>query len=563
MILDYFELFAHRNKQTLLYNLFDLIATENSLFNLIGLTNINNIDEFLEKRIRSRFVNKKIFIPQTSYFETSSNNNNTSSTNMRSKAKARGSAPTSKVLLKLMFNSLLIVDDNEDNSDNGNDENENSSSDSDSSDSSESSDENDESDSKSESEESDSDIADYDMNGEKRSVRIRGLKTQEQQKQKENQEKNKIAKAKKKKIENLNQLVQSYNNWMELNIFNNKEFENYISRHCQCGISPNRLLTICAVIKCNIFHFFINYLQNKNKNTNTNAKSNKNESKRCRNTRSNARKNANLLKQQQKLVIGKLIDSIDESLFCNPIYLMIKDLSINEMIIFIIALKFQAFNNISSFNFEMIYKKLLDFNNGNGSIGSNTANKKNKKNSNKKKNSYNNDNDNSNDTFESESIFLGNAMMHTNSKLVYLKAFESLINNSLFISANRNTRGSLYCKNIFSNVNYTQVKNLQKLSHSNNNNRGGNRLLINHGGIGGSSTNYSNYNDLFGKVGISNCSNDCNDVIYDFPFEQVRLNDQIMFEGGKTVLDFIKTKVHHCPTWIKQWLLRDSTNIQM
>lgn len=67
IVLDNFELFAKRHKQTLLYNLFDLNQSQSSLLNIIGITNKKSVYETLEKRIRSRFVHKKIFVPQKSF----------------------------------------------------------------------------------------------------------------------------------------------------------------------------------------------------------------------------------------------------------------------------------------------------------------------------------------------------------------------------------------------------------------------------------------------------------------------------------------------------------------
>ncbi|ETO36866.1 hypothetical protein RFI_00189, partial [Reticulomyxa filosa] len=64
IILDHMELFCMRPKQTLLYNLFDLLQMKSDSFNIIGLTAHKAIDELLEKRIRSRFIHKKILVFQ-------------------------------------------------------------------------------------------------------------------------------------------------------------------------------------------------------------------------------------------------------------------------------------------------------------------------------------------------------------------------------------------------------------------------------------------------------------------------------------------------------------------
>eukprot|EP00485_Elphidium_margaritaceum_P000874 CAMPEP_0202690770 /NCGR_PEP_ID=MMETSP1385-20130828/5658_1 /ASSEMBLY_ACC=CAM_ASM_000861 /TAXON_ID=933848 /ORGANISM="Elphidium margaritaceum" /LENGTH=488 /DNA_ID=CAMNT_0049346063 /DNA_START=226 /DNA_END=1692 /DNA_ORIENTATION=- len=66
IVLDHFELFAKRHKQTLLYNLFELNQSPSSRLNIIGITDQKSVYELLEKRIRSRFVHKKIFVPDES-----------------------------------------------------------------------------------------------------------------------------------------------------------------------------------------------------------------------------------------------------------------------------------------------------------------------------------------------------------------------------------------------------------------------------------------------------------------------------------------------------------------
>lgn len=66
-ILNHFDGFIHRTKQTLLYQLFDLIQNENSRLALVGITNsIDNV-ESMEKRIVSRFSRLQIVIPRLSY----------------------------------------------------------------------------------------------------------------------------------------------------------------------------------------------------------------------------------------------------------------------------------------------------------------------------------------------------------------------------------------------------------------------------------------------------------------------------------------------------------------
>lgn len=65
-ILNHFDGFIHRTKQTLLYQLFDLIQNENSRLALVGITNsIDNVQS-MEKRIVSRFSRLQIVIPRLS-----------------------------------------------------------------------------------------------------------------------------------------------------------------------------------------------------------------------------------------------------------------------------------------------------------------------------------------------------------------------------------------------------------------------------------------------------------------------------------------------------------------
>jgi len=72
IVLDNFELFARRHKQTLLYNLFDLNQSNSSLLNIIGITQKKSVYESLEKRIRSRFIHKKIFVPDKCFLADAS-----------------------------------------------------------------------------------------------------------------------------------------------------------------------------------------------------------------------------------------------------------------------------------------------------------------------------------------------------------------------------------------------------------------------------------------------------------------------------------------------------------
>ncbi|GBG34691.1 Origin recognition complex subunit 4 [Hondaea fermentalgiana] len=61
-VLDHFEAFAQRRKQTLLYNLLDLTQSRDARIVVIGCTHRIDVVEQMEKRIKSRFDNRQIFI---------------------------------------------------------------------------------------------------------------------------------------------------------------------------------------------------------------------------------------------------------------------------------------------------------------------------------------------------------------------------------------------------------------------------------------------------------------------------------------------------------------------
>jgi len=69
-VLDHFELFALRPKQTMLYNLFDLLQRSNevSMF-LVGMTERKDVFDLLEKRVKSRFTHQKILLLGISEFD--------------------------------------------------------------------------------------------------------------------------------------------------------------------------------------------------------------------------------------------------------------------------------------------------------------------------------------------------------------------------------------------------------------------------------------------------------------------------------------------------------------
>ena len=68
-ILEEFDLFAQHKNQTLLYNLFDITQAGLTPMAVVGLTNRIDVMELLEKRVKSRFSHRQIFICNTWTFD--------------------------------------------------------------------------------------------------------------------------------------------------------------------------------------------------------------------------------------------------------------------------------------------------------------------------------------------------------------------------------------------------------------------------------------------------------------------------------------------------------------
>ncbi|KAL1992121.1 hypothetical protein VTN49DRAFT_4153 [Thermomyces lanuginosus] len=69
IILDEFDLFAAHHRQTLLYNLFDIAQARKAPLAVIGLTTKVDVTENLEKRVKSRFSHRYVFLPLPKTFE--------------------------------------------------------------------------------------------------------------------------------------------------------------------------------------------------------------------------------------------------------------------------------------------------------------------------------------------------------------------------------------------------------------------------------------------------------------------------------------------------------------
>lgn len=61
-IIDEFDLFCAHNKQTLLYNLFDVAQSAQTPICVLGVTCRFDVVELLEKRVKSRFSHRQIFL---------------------------------------------------------------------------------------------------------------------------------------------------------------------------------------------------------------------------------------------------------------------------------------------------------------------------------------------------------------------------------------------------------------------------------------------------------------------------------------------------------------------
>ncbi|KAL8754165.1 MAG: hypothetical protein Q9184_005202 [Pyrenodesmia sp. 2 TL-2023] len=69
-IIDEFDLFASHPRQTLLYNLFDVAQSRNAPIAVLGLTTRTDIIELLEKRVKSRFGQRYVYLTHPKTFNT-------------------------------------------------------------------------------------------------------------------------------------------------------------------------------------------------------------------------------------------------------------------------------------------------------------------------------------------------------------------------------------------------------------------------------------------------------------------------------------------------------------
>lgn len=69
IILDEFDLFVTHPRQTLLYNLFDIAQARKAPVAVLGLTTKVDVTEMLEKRVKSRFSHRYVYVPLPRTFD--------------------------------------------------------------------------------------------------------------------------------------------------------------------------------------------------------------------------------------------------------------------------------------------------------------------------------------------------------------------------------------------------------------------------------------------------------------------------------------------------------------
>lgn len=69
IVLDEFDLFASHPRQTLLYNLFDIAQARKAPLAVLGVTTRVDVAENLEKRVKSRYSHRYVFLPRPRTFD--------------------------------------------------------------------------------------------------------------------------------------------------------------------------------------------------------------------------------------------------------------------------------------------------------------------------------------------------------------------------------------------------------------------------------------------------------------------------------------------------------------
>ncbi|KAK2759484.1 hypothetical protein FQN54_002962 [Arachnomyces sp. PD_36] len=68
IVLDEFDLFAYHSRQTLLYNLFDIAQAKKAPLAVLGVTTRLDVTDHLEKRVKSRYSHRFVFLPRPKNF---------------------------------------------------------------------------------------------------------------------------------------------------------------------------------------------------------------------------------------------------------------------------------------------------------------------------------------------------------------------------------------------------------------------------------------------------------------------------------------------------------------
>lgn len=69
MVLEEFDLFTQHKNQTLLYNLFDITQASKAPLTVVGVTRRLDVMELFEKRVKSRFSHRQLYINNTCKFD--------------------------------------------------------------------------------------------------------------------------------------------------------------------------------------------------------------------------------------------------------------------------------------------------------------------------------------------------------------------------------------------------------------------------------------------------------------------------------------------------------------
>jgi Cdc6-like AAA superfamily ATPase len=67
LVIQHFDVFAHASKQTFLYNVLDITASRDAHIAIVGTSTRIDVEELLEKRLKSRFSRRLLLFPRPNY----------------------------------------------------------------------------------------------------------------------------------------------------------------------------------------------------------------------------------------------------------------------------------------------------------------------------------------------------------------------------------------------------------------------------------------------------------------------------------------------------------------